>query len=146
MEKQPQIELKRSLGFGSALSIVIGTIIGSGIFFKQGSVLDSAGSSTMAILAWVLGGIITLTAGLTIAEIGSQMPYTGGLYVYIENLYGRIWGFLAGWMQIIVYGPAIIASVAGFMSILMANLFGLSSAWRIPLAVITILAIVHTKL
>lgn len=69
------------------------------------------------------------------------MPYTGGLYVYIENLYGRIWGFLAGWMQIIVYGPAIIASVAGFMSILMANLFGLSSAWRIPLAVITILAI-----
>lgn len=141
MEKQPQTELKRSLGFGSALSIVIGTIIGSGIFFKQGSVLDSAGSSTMAILAWVLGGIITLTAGLTIAEIGSQMPYTGGLYVYIENLYGRIWGFLAGWMQIIIYGPAIIASVAGFMSILMANLFGLSSAWRIPLAVITILAI-----
>ena len=141
MEKQPQTELKRSLGFGSALSIVIGTIIGSGIFFKQGSVLDSAGSSTMAILAWVLGGIITLTAGLTIAEIGSQMPYTGGLYVYIENLYGRIWGFLAGWMQIIVYGPAIIASVAGFMSILMANLFGLGSAWRIPLAVITILAI-----
>ncbi|MDF9443692.1 amino acid permease, partial [Limosilactobacillus mucosae] len=141
MEKQPQTELKRSLGFGSALSIVIGTIIGSGIFFKQGSVLDSAGSSTMAILAWVLGGIITLTAGLTIAEIGSQMPYTGGLYVYIENLYGRIWGFLAGWMQIIVYGPAIIASVAGFMSILMANLFGLSAAWRIPLAVITILAI-----
>ena len=74
MKKQPQSELKRSLGFGSALSIVIGTIIGSGIFFKQGSVLDSAGSSTMAILAWVLGGIITLTAGLTIAEIGSQMP------------------------------------------------------------------------
>ena len=127
MEKQPQTELKRSLGFGSALSIVIGTIIGSGIFFKQGSVLDSAGSSTMAILAWVLGGIITLTAGLTIAEIGSQMPYTGGLYVYIENLYGRIWGFLAGWMQIIVYGPAIIASVAGFMSILMAKMIPIAA-------------------
>ena len=49
------------------------------------------------------------------------MPYTGGLYVYIENLYGQICGFMAGWMQIIVYGPAIIASVAGFMSILMKN-------------------------
>lgn len=51
------------------------------------------------------------------------MPYTGGLYVYIENLYGRILGFMAGWMQIIVYGPAIIAAVAGFMSIMMTNFF-----------------------
>ncbi|WP_295731448.1 APC family permease [uncultured Limosilactobacillus sp.] len=137
-DQQPTEDLKRSLGFGSAISIVIGTIIGSGIFFKQGSVLDSAGSSTMAILAWVFGGIITLTGGLTVAEIGAQMPYTGGLYIYIENIYGRILGFLAGWMQIIVYGPAIIASVAGFMSILMANFFGLGNEWRIPLAIITV--------
>lgn len=139
--QQPVEELNRSLGFWSAISIVVGTIIGSGIFFKQGSVLDSAGSSTLAIAAWVFGGIITLTGGLTVAEIGAQMPYTGGLYVYIENIYGRILGFLAGWMQVIVYGPAIIASVAGFMSILMANFFGLGTAWRIPLALITVVAI-----
>lgn len=141
MQQQPKEELKRSLGLWSALSIVIGTLIGSGIFFKQASVLDSAGSSSMALLAWIVGGVITLTAGLTVAEIGAQMPYTGGLYVYIENIYGRIPGFLSGWMQVIVYGPAIIASVAGFMSILMANFFGLSAHWRIPLAVITIFAI-----
>lgn len=134
-------KLKRSIGFGSALSIVIGTIIGSGIFFKQASVLDSAGSTLMALLAWIFGGLITLAAGLTIAEIGAQMPYTGGLYVYIENLYGRILGFMAGWMQIIAYGPAIIAAVAGFMSIMMTNFFGLNSSWRIPLALITVLAI-----
>lgn len=134
-------EVRRSLGFGSAISIVIGTIIGSGIFFKQASILDSAGSSTMAIAAWVFGGVITLTAGLTIAEIGAQMPYTGGLYVYVENLYGRICGFLAGWMQVIVYGPAIIASVAGFMSIMITNLFGIDAKWRIPVALITIIAI-----
>ena len=134
-------KLKRSIGFGSAFSIVIGTIIGSGIFFKQASVLDSAGSTTMALLAWIFGGLITLAAGLTIAEIGAQMPYTGGLYVYIENLYGRILGFMAGWMQIIVYGPAIIAAVAGFMSIMMTNFFGLNHSWRIPLALITVLAI-----
>lgn len=134
-------ELKRSLGFGSAISIVIGTIIGSGIFFKQASILDSAGSSSMAIAAWIFGGVITLAAGLTIAEIGAQMPYTGGLYVYVENLYGRICGFLAGWMQVIVYGPAIIASVAGFMSIMITNLFGIDAKWRIPIALITIIAI-----
>lgn len=140
MEKENN-ELRRSLGFGSAISIVIGTIIGSGIFFKQASILDSAGSSTMAIAAWVFGGVITLTAGLTIAEIGAQMPYTGGLYVYVENLYGRICGFLASWMQVIVYGPAIIASVAGFMSIMITNLFGINAKWRIPVALITIIAI-----
>lgn len=139
--RQPQTNLKRSLGLTSALSIVVGTIIGSGIFFKQGAVLDSAQNSTMAILAWIIGGILTLTGGLTIAEIGSQMPYTGGIYVYIENIYGRIAGFLAGWMQIIVYGPAIIASVAGFMSILLANFLGLSNSWRMPLAVIAIILI-----
>lgn len=140
MEKENN-ELRRSLGFGSAISIVIGTIIGSGIFFKQASILDSAGSSTMAIAAWIFGGVITLTAGLTIAEIGAQMPYTGGLYVYVENLYGRICGFLAGWMQVIVYGPAIIASVAGFMSIMITNLFGIDAKLRIPVALITIIAI-----
>ena len=140
MEKENN-ELRRSLGFGSAISIVIGTIIGSGIFFKQASILDSAGSSTMAIAAWIFGGVITLTAGLTIAEIGAQMPYTGGLYVYVENLYGRICGFLAGWMEVIVYGPAIIASVAGFMSIMITNLFGIDAKWRIPVALITIIAI-----
>lgn len=134
-------QLKRSLGFWSAISIVVGTIIGSGIFFKQASVLDSAGSSTLAIAAWIFGGVITLAGGLTIAEIGAQMPYTGGLYIYIENIYGRILGFLAGWMQVIVYGPAIIAAVAGFISILLANFFGLGSEWRIPLAILSIIAV-----
>lgn len=128
--------LKRSIGLGAALSI-----IGSGIFFKQASVLDSAGSSLMALLAWILAGIITLTAGLTIAEIGSQMPYTGGLYVYIEKIYGRVLGFIAGWMQAIVYGPAMIAAVTGFLSIMVTNLFGIDAEWRIPIGLITIIAI-----
>ena len=133
--------LKRSIGLGAALSIIAGTIIGSGIFFKQASVLDSAGSSLMALLAWILAGIITLTAGLTIAEIGSQMPYTGGLYVYIEKIYGRVLGFIAGWMQAIVYGPAMIAAVTGFLSIMVTNLFGIGAEWRIPIGLITIIAI-----
>lgn len=138
---QQQDHLKRSLGFFSAISIVIGTIIGSGIFFKQASVLQSAGNSSLAIAAWIFGGVITLAAGLTIAEIGAQMPYTGGLYVYIENLYGRILGFLAGWMQVIVYGPAIIAAVSGFTGILLANFFNLDSFWRIPLSAACLIAI-----
>ncbi len=77
-------KLKRSIGFGSAFSIVIGTIIGSGIFFKQASVLDSAGSTTMALLAWIFGGLITLAAGLTIAEIGGRKCPT--LVVFMSTL------------------------------------------------------------
>lgn len=136
-----EVELKRSLGLWSALALVVGTVIGSGIFFKQGAVLDSAGSSTMALLAWVVGGIITLTAGLTIAEIGAQLPYTGGLYIYMEKIYGRVLGFLSGWMQIIVYGPAIIASLAGYLALLLVNFFGLTNSWLIPLAIASMVLI-----
>lgn len=112
MKQQKQVSLDRDLGLWSALSLVIGTIIGAGVFVRQSAVLDDAGSTTMGLLAWLAGGILTITAGLTIAEIASQMPETGGLYVYMEKIYGRIWGFLSGWMQIIIYGPAMIASLA----------------------------------
>ena len=133
--------LNRSLGFWSALALVVGTVIGSGIFFKQSSVLDSAGSTGGALLAWFLGGVITLTAGLTIAEVGAQMPHTGGLYVYMEEIYGNFWGFLSGWMQIAVYGPAIIASIAAYLGILLVGFFHLDAAWQAPLAIFVIILI-----
>lgn len=132
---QTETKLNRSLGFWSALSLVVGTVIGSGIFFKQSSVLDSAGSTSNVLLAWLLGGIITLTAGLTIAEVGAQMPHTGGLYVYMENIYGKLWGFLSGWMQIAVYGPAIIASIAAYLGILLVGFFHLDNGWQAPLSI-----------
>ncbi len=111
MEKNEQVHLDRSIDLFSALALVIGTVIGSGIFFKQASVLSYSHSTTLALLAWFFGGVLTLTSGLTIAEIGSQMPQTGGLYIYMHNLYGKVWGFLSGWMQITVYGPAVIAAL-----------------------------------
>lgn len=140
-DAKQETTLNRSLGFWSALSLVVGTVIGSGIFFKQSSVLDSAGSTGMALLAWLLGGLITLTAGLTIAEVGAQMPHTGGLYVYMEEIYGKLWGFLSGWMQVVVYGPAIIASIAAYLGILLVGFFNLNGSWQAPLAIIVIVLI-----
>lgn len=134
-ETKQETTLNRSLGFWSALSLVVGTVIGSGIFFKQSSVLDSAGSPSAALLAWLLGGLITLTAGLTIAEVGAQMPHTGGLYVYMEQIYGKLWGFLSGWMQIAVYGPAIIASIGAYLGILLVGFFNWNSGWQAPLSI-----------
>ncbi|GEA95110.1 serine/threonine exchanger SteT [Weissella viridescens] len=122
MEKQ--VELKRSMGLLSGLSLVIGTVIGSGVFFKQAGVLQQAGSTTMGLVAWIAGGVITLAAGLTIAEVANRLPKTGGLFSYIEDLYGPTAGFLTGWMQVVVYAPAVIASIGGYAAYLTANFLG----------------------
>ncbi|ASR41800.1 APC family permease [Ligilactobacillus agilis] len=137
-QSEEQIGLNRSLGLISSLSLVIGTVIGSGIFFKQAAVLDYAHSTNLALVAWLVGGLITMASGLTIAEIGSQMPHTGGLYVYLEKIYGKFWGFLAGWMQIIVYGPTLIAALGSYLATLLVAFFGLPKTSTPLLAVIVI--------
>lgn len=137
-QSEEQIGLNRSLGLVSSLSLVIGTVIGSGIFFKQAAVLDYAHSTNLALVAWLVGGLITMASGLTIAEIGSQMPHTGGLYVYLEKIYGKFWGFLAGWMQIIVYGPTLIAALGSYLATLLVAFFDLSKTSTPLLAVIVI--------
>ncbi len=86
---------KNKIGLTVALSIVVGTIIGSGVFMKPGSVLDYSGSSNMAILAWVIGGLLTLASGLTVAEIGAQIPkkwwvvyvFRGDLRKFLGDIY-----------------------------------------------------------
>ncbi|BCE14050.1 hypothetical protein RSC3_01406 [Bacillus paralicheniformis] len=87
--------LKKEIGLLFALSLVIGTIIGSGVFMKPGSVLSYSGNAQIALFAWLLGGILTLAGGLTIAELGAQIPKTGGLYTYLEEIYGEFWGSYA---------------------------------------------------
>ncbi|MGD6305471.1 amino acid permease, partial [Xanthomonas citri pv. citri] len=81
--------LKKEIGLTIALSLVIGTIIGSGVFMKPGAVLAYSGDAKTALIAWLLGGILTLAGGLTVAEIGTQIPKTGGLYTYLEEVYGE---------------------------------------------------------
>ena len=105
-------ELKRSVTSIEAIAIVVGAIIGSGIFLKPGVVFNNAGSSNLGILAWVVGGIITLASALTIAEVAAAIPRTGGLYIYLEELYGDVWGFLLGWVQTVITYPATIAAHA----------------------------------
>ncbi|WP_414048836.1 APC family permease [Macrococcus animalis] len=128
MDKQHgEQALEKTIGFWTAITVVIGTIIGSGVFVKPSVVLNHAGTSDLAIWAWVVGGILTLAAGLTIAEVGAQIPKTGGLYAYIRDIYGPFWGFLTGWMQTVIYGPAIIASLSLFFGILVTNFFELDA-------------------
>ncbi|MBR0596297.1 APC family permease [Sinanaerobacter chloroacetimidivorans] len=104
--------LKKSVTFLEALSIVIGMIIGSGIFLKPSIVLSNAGSPLMSILAWIAGGVITLAAALTVSEIAAAIPRSGGFYTYLEELYGKPFGFLVGWVQTVISYPASVAALA----------------------------------
>ena len=103
-------KVKKTLSFVEALAIVVGMIIGSGIFLKPSIVLADAGTPLASLLAWIAGGIITLASALSIAEIASAIPRSGGLYVYLEELYGEPVGYLLGWVQTIVSYPASIAA------------------------------------
>jgi APA family basic amino acid/polyamine antiporter len=138
--------LKKEVGMTLATSLVIGTVIGSGIFMKPGKVIEYAGDSTMALWAWVLGGLITLASGLTIAEVGTQIPKTGGLYVYLEEVYGKVWGFLCGWVQTVIYGPAVIGALGLFFGSLLAHLFQWGEQWKLPLGIASVvfLAVVNS--
>lgn len=117
-------ELKASIGLSVAFTIVIGSVIGSGIFMKPGRVIALAGDSTMALLAWAGGGLITMAAGLTVVEIATKIPKTGGLYAYIEEIYGKFWGYLAGWVQAIFYGPASMGGLTLYFGSITAALLG----------------------
>lgn len=106
-------ELKKTIGLSAALSTVIGVVIGSGVFFKPQAIYSSThGGPGLGIIAWILGGIITIAAGLTAAEVSAAMPETGGMMVYMREIYGEKLSFLTGWMQTVLYFPGVIAAGA----------------------------------
>src|SRR5579871_5346939 len=105
-------ELKRDLGIWAAVSIVIGTVIGSGIFRVPQAMTQNAGSVGMVFAVWIVGGILTMAGALTYAELASTMPGAGGEYVYLTEAYGPVWGFLYSWTQLWVGKSGSIATLA----------------------------------
>ena len=143
--------LKREIGFLEAITVVIGMVIGSGIFFKPSIVFKNAGSPTIGILAWVAGGIITMASGLTIAEIAAAIPKTGGIFVYLKELYGEKWAFLFGWVQTVIYVPGSVAALAIVLATQATNFVPMSSLEQklfaiLMLLVITTANVLSTKL
>ena len=135
-------KLQKNLGLAAALSTVIGMVIGGGVFFKPQAVYTlTGGAPGLGMIAWVVAGILTITAGLTAAEVSAAIPKTGGMMVYIEEIYGKQLGALTGWMQCALFFPATIAALAVMFSEQTISLLGLSSGLLIPLAIATILLI-----
>ncbi|UAS26680.1 amino acid permease [Staphylococcus pseudintermedius] len=133
--------LKKNIGFFASLSLVMGSVIGAGVFFKASSVTEVTGSTSMALFVWLLGGIMTICAGLTGAELAAAIPETGGLTKYIEYTYGDFWGFLSGWAQAFIYFPANIAALAIIFGTQIINLFHLSTTLLLPIAILSAVSI-----
>jgi APA family basic amino acid/polyamine antiporter len=104
-------DLPRVLGASHATAIVVGTIIGSGIFLVPHEMIRAVGSSGLVYIAWIVGGLLSLFGAMTYAELGAMMPYAGGEYVYLRNAYGDMPAFLYMWTWFAVAKPASIASV-----------------------------------
>jgi len=113
--------LRRVLGPWSAAAIVVGTIIGSGIFLVPKSMVASVGSVPMVFLVWIAGGLLSLCGALCYAELSAAMPKAGGEYVYLRESYGPLWGFLCGWTQTWVTKSGSIASMATGFFYYLAN-------------------------
>jgi len=104
-------DLPRVLGASQATAIVVGTIIGSGIFLVPREMMQDVGSSKLVFLAWIVGGLLSLFGAMTYAELGSMLPYAGGEYVYLRGAYGDTPAFLYMWTWFAVAKPASIAAV-----------------------------------
>ena len=105
-------DLVRGLGPWSSVAIVVGTMVGTGIFLKPAEMAADAGSLSVVLAAWIVGGALSLFGAFAFAELGAALPEAGGEYAYLRRAFGPVWGFLFGWMHSIVGRPASMSSIA----------------------------------
>jgi APA family basic amino acid/polyamine antiporter len=131
-ESSPQ--LARDLGVSHAAAVVVGTIIGSGIFLVPAEMMQAVGSARLVYLAWFVGGLLSFFGALTYAELGAMKPESGGEYVYIRDAYGPLPAFLYAWTWFLISKPASIATLAtGFVRVL-GTFSGLSFFSKLAIA------------
>ncbi len=110
-DNQLRPELARDLGLSHAGAVVVGTIIGSGIFLVPSEMMQAVGSARLVYLAWMVGGLLSFFGALTYAELGAMKPQAGGEYVYVRDAYGPLAGFLYSWTTFLIAKPASIATI-----------------------------------
>lgn len=134
-------ELKRNLGVATAMALVVGCVIGSGVFFKPQAIYTATGGAPgLGMIAWVITGLASIAAALTFAEVAIMIPKTGGMVAYLEEIYNPVVGFLAGWVQTILFYPAMISALA-VVCAQQAGLF-IGEGFTVPLAIGIIILII----
>src|SRR3954452_3822264 len=116
-------ELKRDLGAWAAASIVVGTVIGSGIFLVPKTMINNVGTPSLVFLVWVVGGLLSLAGSLSYVQLSAALPEAGGEYVYLREAYGPFWGFVYSWTQLLVAKSGSIATLGTAFFVYLANFF-----------------------
>jgi basic amino acid/polyamine antiporter, APA family len=106
-----RVELVRGLGAWASAAIVVGTMIGTGIFLKPAEMAREGRFVSVVFAAWIVGAVLSLFGALAFAELGAMIPEAGGEYAYLRRGFGPLWGFLFGWMHSIVGRPSSLASI-----------------------------------
>ncbi len=119
--------LVRDLSVSQAVSVVVGTIIGTGIFLVPKEMMEAVGSAKLVNLAWVVGGLLSFFGALTYAELGAMKPEAGGEYVYMRDGYGPLGGFLYAWTTFLIAKPGSIATIAAGIVRILGTFSALSS-------------------
>src|SRR6185503_15990603 len=118
-------EFTRGLGLYDSTMVVVGSMIGSGIFIVSADMARNIGSAGWLLVAWLLTGVLTIVGALSYGELAAMMPRAGGQYVYLREAFSPLWGFLYGWTLFLVIQTGTIAAVAvGF-----ARYFGVLWPW-----------------
>lgn len=107
-----RLELLRELGPWASAAIVVGTMIGTGIFLKPAEMAREGKTVSIVFAAWIVGAILSIFGALSFAELGAAIPEAGGEYAYLRRGFGPVWGFTFGWMHSIVGRPSSMASIA----------------------------------
>src|SRR5258708_909477 len=134
-------ELKRELGLLDTTMINLGTIVASAIFLVPSFIAQQLHASSLVILAWLVGGAVSLLGALSIAELGAAFPAAGGLFVYLREAYGPVWGFLYGWANAVVINPASIAAIAVGFATYVGHFVPLAGGGIKAVAIASILAL-----
>jgi basic amino acid/polyamine antiporter, APA family len=108
----PPVVLPRAIGSLGSTAIVVGTIIGSGIFLVPHNVAMHVGTAGSLFAVWVVGGLLSLAGALSLAELGAALPEAGGVYVYLREAYGKSFAFLYGWGMLVVIHSGSVATLA----------------------------------
>lgn len=131
----------RRLGVFDTTMVVIGGIIGAGIFLNPAIVAQRVHTSVFILTAWAVGGVVALVGALSFAELGARRPQAGGGYVYLTEMFGPLAAFLYGWTFLLIINSGGIAAVAVTFARYTADLFGLSTGYIKPLAAAALVAL-----
>ena len=134
-------KLKKELGVSAAMALVVGCVIGAGVFFKPFAIYQATGGAPgMGMLAWIFGGLASILGALTFAEVAVMIPKTGGMVAYLTDVFGEKVGFLAGWMQTVIFYPAFLAGYGVTVGEQLGQFIGME--YRLPIAIALIILLV----